>query len=296
MPGLEERAGLRGRHAVVIGGAFGLGQAVTLALAQAGVELAICDEDNDALPGTVSSAEATGVSVFSQCFNALDVTALNAFYATVGERLGHVDIVVNVVGGANMGIPFDRTLPEDWADDIHRNFSYVVHSTRAALPLLRKSGRGGSIINFTTIEAHRGAATISVYAGAKAATTNFSRALANELGHERIRINTIAPDMTPSRGNNRATARAGMASMADYAPDAIARSVAIACPAGTAPSPDDIANGVLFLASDLSAGVTGSVLHVDGGTFASSGFLHWGEHRFSPVPPPIDSGYAGNFK
>jgi NAD(P)-dependent dehydrogenase (short-subunit alcohol dehydrogenase family) len=63
----------------------------------------------------------------------------------------------------------------DFAADIRRNYGYVLDSTRLAVPLLRKSGRGGSIINFTTIEAHRGAAGFAVYAGAKAALTNFTR-------------------------------------------------------------------------------------------------------------------------
>src|SRR6266404_4637230 len=88
--------------------------------------------------------------------------------------------------------------------DIQRNFGYVLESTRLAVPLLRESGRGGSIVNFTTGEAHRGAGGFAVYAGAKAATTNFSRAMAWEFGPEGIRINVVAPDTTASEGNRRA--------------------------------------------------------------------------------------------
>jgi NAD(P)-dependent dehydrogenase (short-subunit alcohol dehydrogenase family) len=283
---IEQRAGLAGRHAAVVGGGFGIGRAITLALAESGVELAICDDDGEALPETIAAAEAAGVSVFGQCFDALDPALLMAFYEEAGKRLGHLDIVVNVVGGAHMGFLFEETGPEDWADDIQRNFGYMLHSTSAALPLIRKSGRGGSIINFTTIEAHRGAATLSVYAGAKAATANFSRSLANELAHEQIRVNTVAPDMTPSRGNNRAAQKKGFAGMGDIAPEKLARTVEIGCPMGVAPSPDDLANTVLFLASDLSAAITGNVLHADGGTWASSGFLRWQGTYFSPLPPP----------
>lgn len=283
---LENRAALNGRRAIVVGGAFGLGRAVSLALAEAGVDLAICDSDGDALPSTIEDAARFGGTVFGECFDALDTAALKRFYGTVGERFGHLDIVVNVVGGTYLR-PFEETDADDWQDDIDRNFGYVVHSTRAALPLLRKSGRGGSIVNFTTVEAHRGAATIAVYAGAKAATTNFSRALANELGHERIRINTIAPDMTPSRGNDRAASKIrSVTPMGAMDPADLAGAVAMAVPLGTPPSADDIANSVLFLASDLSSGITGTVLHVDGGTYASSGFLKWPTGAFSPLPPP----------
>lgn len=286
MGGIEERAGLTGRHAAVVGGGFGIGRAITLALAECGVELAICDDDCEGLTQTGAAAEAAGVSVFSQCFDALDPAAMAAFYEEAGKRLGHLDIVVNVVGGANMGFTFEETDPEDWADDIQRNFGYMLHSTRAALPLIRKGGKGGSIINFTTIEAHRGAATLSVYAGAKAATTNFSRSLANELAKDRIRVNTIAPDMTPSRGNDRATQKKGFAAMGEISPDKLAWMTDIGCPMSTPPSPDELADCVLFLASDLSSSITGNVLHADGGTWASSGFLRWPGGHFSPLPPP----------
>lgn len=286
MGGIEDRAGLRGKRAAIIGGGYGLGRAVSLALAEAGVDLAICDIDAESLPDTVMAAEALGVSVFSESFDALDTDRLAAFYQGVERAFGQLDVLVNVVGGANMGFAFADTTPEDWADDLQRNFVYMLHSTKSALPLLRKSGRGGSIINFTTIEAHRGAATIAVYAGAKAATTNFSRSLANELGHEGIRVNVVAPDMTPSRGNERATQKAGLSSMGSFAPETLARSVQMACPLGTAPSPDAVANTVLFLASDLSSAITGTTLHTDGGTYAASGFLRWKPGQFSPLPPP----------
>ena len=112
---------------------------------------------------------------------------------------------MNVVGGVRQQ-PFDASTRENWEHDIHRNFGYVLESISAALPYLRRGETGGSIVNFTTIEAHRGAAGFAVYAGAKAGLTNFSRALALELGPERIRVNLIAPDTTPSQGNRNAIA------------------------------------------------------------------------------------------
>ena len=284
MPSLEERASLRGKRGIVIGGAYGIGKQVTLALAEAGVELAMCDNDAESLPGTVAEAEAAGVSVFSRCFDALDTAALEAFYRDAGERLGHLDIVVNVVGGTQMKL-FDDMSPEEWAHDIHRNYGYVLFSTRAALPWLRKSGKGGSIINFTTIEAHRGAASIAVYAGAKAGLTNYSRAMAVELGRERIRVNTVASDLTPTRGNYNAMPPERRAEVLKLPPIMFEKAFAIATPRGDPPTEFEIANAVLFLASDLSTGVTGTAMHVDGGTWAGSGFEIWpfGD-GFAPVP------------
>jgi NAD(P)-dependent dehydrogenase (short-subunit alcohol dehydrogenase family) len=223
------------------------------------------------------------VKVFSRCFDALKTAELELFYADVGKRWPSVDIVVNVVGGTHMGA-FESFTPESWALDIHRNYTHVLYSTRAALPLLRKGGRGGSIINFTTIEAHRGAAHLTVYAGAKAATTNFSRALAVELGRERIRVNTMATDLTWTRGNVNSIPPERRAALAKVPVSTLEKGLAIAIPRGDAPTVNEIANGVLFLASDLSSGVTGSVLHVDGGTYAGSGFNLWPEGEVGPVP------------
>jgi NAD(P)-dependent dehydrogenase (short-subunit alcohol dehydrogenase family) len=133
----------------------------------------------------------------------MDPPALERFYDRVEAELDRVDIVVNVAGGTSRAL-FVETTREQNANDLRLNYGYVIDSCRRAIPLIRKGGRGGSIINFTTIEAHRGAATFAVYAGAKAATTNFSRALAVELGADRIRVNCIAPDTSPAKASNAA--------------------------------------------------------------------------------------------
>ena len=142
---------------------------------------------------------------------------------------------------------------------------------------VRAGGNGGSIVNFTTIEAHRGAAGFAVYAGAKAALTNFSRALALELAPDRIRVNMLAPDTTPSEGNNNAVPESTIAAMSVVEPSRLMATFGTYVPMGLPPMPDDLADAVLFLASDLSRFVTGTTVHVDGGTWAASGFQHWPE-------------------
>jgi NAD(P)-dependent dehydrogenase (short-subunit alcohol dehydrogenase family) len=183
-------------------------------------------------------------------------------------------------------MPFLKTTREQNAAEIRLNFGYVVDSVRRVVPLLRKSGRGGSIINFTTIEAHRGAATFSVYAGAKAANNNFSRAMAVELASEGIRVNVVAPDTTPSRTSSNSDP-ALSAILEKLPPDVLAQWYKIYIPQKHAPAQEDLANAVLFLASDLSRAITGITLHVDGGTMAASGFLDWpfGD-GFGPAPMP----------
>jgi NAD(P)-dependent dehydrogenase (short-subunit alcohol dehydrogenase family) len=181
---------------------------------------------------------------------------------------------------------FAESAPGDWDSDITRNYGYVLNSIHLALPRIRAGGRGGSIINFTTIEAGRGAAGFAVYAGAKAATMNFGRALAVELASEGIRVNAIAPDVTPSRGNFNAMS-AKRRTHATAFPGQQPQAMAVYVPMGEPPMPEHLADAVLFLASDLSRFVTGGTLHVDGGTWAASGFLNWPHgDGYSPAPGP----------
>jgi NAD(P)-dependent dehydrogenase (short-subunit alcohol dehydrogenase family) len=282
---LEAHAGLAGKAAAIIGGSAGVGRAITLALAKAGVDIATCDIDEEATRTIVEETQALGRKILSLKADVRDQESLDHFYDCTEKEFAHLDIVVNVAGGVTR-MPFLKTTREQNAAEIRLNFGYVVDSVRRAVPLLRKSGRGGSIINFTTIEAHRGAATFSVYAGAKAANNNFSRAMAVELASEGIRVNVVAPDTTPSRTSSNSDP-ALSAILEKLPPDVLAQWYKIYIPQKHAPAQEDLANAVLFLASDLSRAITGITLHVDGGTMAASGFLDWpfGD-GFGPAPMP----------
>lgn len=283
---LDDRAGLSGKVAAVVGGGSGIGAAVSLGLARAGVDVAVLDINASAVPTTVQQVEATGRRALGSAGDACDVANLERFYREIETAFGRLDIVVNVAGGTvqKKFMDMDRA---DFERDIRRNYAYVLDSIRLAVPLIRKGGRGGSIVNFTTIEAHRGAAGFSVYAGAKAALTNFTRALAVELGGEGIRVNTLVPDTTPSEGNANAIPEPLRSKMAAVPMPAMMQNMAMYIPLKAPPMPEHLADGVLFLASDLAKFVTGTALHVDGGTMAAAGFLDWphGEGHL-PVAAP----------
>lgn len=285
----DDRAGLQGKVAAVIGGASGIGEAVSLALAAAGVHVALLDLREDAVPTAVAKVRALGCESVGMVGDACDFPTLERFYDAVAASFGHLDILVNVAGGTlqKRFMDMDRTEHER---DIRRNYGYVLDSVRLAVPLIRRSGRGGSIVNFTTIEAHRGAAGFSVYAGAKAAVTNFSRALAVELGAEGIRVNTLVPDTTPSEGNANAIPEPLRSRMAEVPLPAMMQNLAMYIPLKAPPMPENLADGVLFLVSDLARFVTGTALHVDGGTMAAAGFLEWpfGEGHL-PVAAPTSA-------
>jgi NAD(P)-dependent dehydrogenase (short-subunit alcohol dehydrogenase family) len=282
---LEAHKALAGKVAVVVGGAAGyLGRGVTLGLVGEGVRVIVCDNDREGLAAIVPEVEALGGTISAHYGNVADEASLDAFWDAVAGETGRVDILVNVAGLVERNL-FERTTRALHARDIRMNYDYIVQSCSRALPLLRASGEGASVVNFTTIEAHRGAATFAVYAGAKAATTNFTRALAVELGADQIRVNCLASDTTLARASNAALAKEDFARLAELGEDALAKSIEFYVPQKRNPSVAEVVDGVLFLVSNLSSAVTGQTLHVDGGTSASLGFLDWPEgDSFMPAP------------
>ncbi|MBV9995610.1 MAG: SDR family oxidoreductase [Caulobacteraceae bacterium] len=274
MSKLVERANLAGKRAIVVGGGEGVGRAVSLALAHEGVDLAICDWQGAPLADTCAAVRGLGRQVVSMEVDVRERAALFAFYDLVDREWGSAQILVNLPGGVRRA-PFMETTIEQHENEIRLNYGYVIDSVQRAVPLIRRGGTGGSIVNFTTIEAGRGAAGFAVYGGAKAAVYNFSRCLAVELAAERIRVNVIAPDSTPSQTSRNAIDSSVWTDMAALPEPVRQAGTRMTIPMATRPLEPDLADAVVFLASDLSAYITGISLPVDAGTYAASGFVNW---------------------
>jgi NAD(P)-dependent dehydrogenase (short-subunit alcohol dehydrogenase family) len=281
----EAHEAMKGKIAVVVGGAAGyLGRGTTIGLVKEGVRIICCDNDREGLAAIVPEVEALGGKISAHYADVMDPDSLDAFWDAVEAETDHIDILVNVAGGVARST-FDKTTRETHRKDIRLNYGYHIDSCQRALPLLRKSGNGGSIVNFTTIEAHRGAATFAVYAGAKAALKNFSRTLAVEIAQDKIRVNCLASDTTLARASNAALSPEDVRRLIELGPDALDKSSEFYVPMKRAPTPEEVVDGVIFLASDLSRTVTGTTLHVDGGTYAAMGWIDWPEgDGFMPAP------------
>jgi NAD(P)-dependent dehydrogenase (short-subunit alcohol dehydrogenase family) len=275
---LEERAHLAGKVAAILGGGGGLGRAVALDFARAGMSLAIADRNEELLGITINDLQAADAPLVHRIIDARDPDALAAFYDDVDREFGRLDVLVNVVGGT-FRQSFTDTTPRAWDALIRSNFTWLLHSTQLGIVRMRAGGRGGSIINITSIEAHRAAPGFAVYAGMKAAVTNFGRSLALELAPEGIRVNTIAPDMVPTEG---VQGIEGSVFDASPASDAIVRA---SIPMQRLGRYEDVGNAALFLASDLSSYITGETLHPDGGAHASSGWFNWPGVGWANTPP-----------
>jgi NAD(P)-dependent dehydrogenase (short-subunit alcohol dehydrogenase family) len=274
---LEERAGLAGKAAIVVGGAGGLGRACVDDLAAAGVAVVVADRNPDMLQSCAERAAAAGTRVTTFEADARDADAMEELFALADRELGRLDVLVNVVGGT-FHQPFEQSNPRGWDAVIRANFTWLLTTTQLAIPRLRAAG-GGSIVNFTSIEAHRAAPNYAVYSGMKAAVTNYTRTLALELGPDAIRVNCIAADITPTEG----LAGQLFGGLTDEQREMVQR---MAIPMGRVGTYDDIGGCALFLASDLSRYVTGTTLHPDGGATASSGWFNWPGQGYSNMPPP----------
>ena len=254
---------LTGRRALVTGAARGIGRATALALARFGADVAVCDRLGDELAGTVAQIEALGRQAPSAVLDVRDVDAVDAWVSSLEREWGSLDVIVNNAGGGFVSAVADMS-PKGQAALIAENFTQVVDVTRRCLPMLRAStaADGASIVNITSVEAHRAGPGFGIYSAMKAAVASLTKTLALELAEDRIRVNAIAPDMIPTPGDAGLIEDSGAMSSTDWAPT----------PWPDRGDPGDVAGAVVWLAGSMSRFVTGSTVHVDGGTFAASGW------------------------
>lgn len=274
----DEWASLRGKVAVVTGGAGGLGRPITEDLARAGAAVAVCDRDPEATEAVGRSLTELGAQWHSACFDVRDSERLAVFFHEVDERFDRgVDVLVNVPGGGFRKPAIDLT-PNGVTAVIRQNFVHVLEASQLAARRMRDGGEGGSIVTVSTVEAHRAMPDMAVYGAMKAAAEHLTRTLAVEWGPYGIRVNSVAPDHFPTP----ASKGAGWSEDSVTAPGD-----GVVIPLGRKGTGRELSGCVLFLASAWSSYVTGTTLHVDGGTLAAAGWMRWPEGYENLIPPEV---------
>jgi NAD(P)-dependent dehydrogenase (short-subunit alcohol dehydrogenase family) len=272
--------GLAGKVALITGGGAGIGRAIAETFAKFGAKIAIVEID----PERAASARAALPGSIVVEGDAADRGTIRTLIGTIGATHGRLDILVNNVGDyLGYKKPFDSSTEEEW-DDLYRvNLLHVFRVTQEALPLIRASKAGGSIINISTIECFRGIPLCAVYSAFKTALTGFTQSLALELGRDNIRVNAIAPETTNSE-QIKATPRVPPENR-DY--------IGRWFPIGRFGEGGDTAGAAVFLASDMLSGwVTGTTIHVDGGALAAGAWARLPDGGWTHLPIISVDGYT----
>ncbi len=254
---------LTDKVAIITGGGDGIGKGIALTYAKFGAHIVIADLNpaaGDAAAAQVRALGRKGLSIATDIRNLEQVKAMVT--RTVAE-LGGVDILVNNAGGARPK-EFMEMDEARWRRSIELNLAGFLNCTHTAVKAMAEGGRRGAIINISSIEGSRAGPLYSVYSACKAAMENFTKTAALEFSRFGIRVNSIAPDGIDTPHTAELHTPAAQA--------ALARVV----PLGRIGVTDDVAGAAVYLASEMAAWVTGINIHVDGGTWASSGWIKQG--------------------
>lgn len=273
---------VQGKVALVTGGASGIGAATSELLAREGASVAVTDFDDLRGPELVAKIKkAGGEAVFIE----QDVTSEERWIEVVADvvkRYGRLDILVSNAG-IGIGAPtITQMTLEDWRRQTAINLDGVFLSVKHCLPAMRK-GKGGSIILMSSLAGLRGAQSLAGYCATKGGVRMFAKAIAMECASfgDGVRVNSVHPGIidTPIWGKI-PTGGVGGGQNAPIDPEERAR---LATPFGRAGHAMEIAQGVLYLASDASSYVTGTELVIDGGMNAGGALRMPGARAF-PMP------------
>lgn len=242
---------VKGKNIIITGASRGIGRGIALAFAKEGANVAFTYSSSEG-PAKELEAELSAFGVTAKAFksNAADFDAAQQLVSDVLEIFDSIDVLIN-----NAGITKDNLLmrisEEDFDNVIEVNLKSVFNMTKAVQRTMLKQ-RHGSLIHMSSVVGVKGNAGQSNYAASKAGIIGFSKSIALELGSRNIRSNVIAPGFIETE-------------MTDKLPEDVVAQWRAGIPLKRGGSPDDVANACLFLAADLSAYITGQVLHVDGG-------------------------------
>ncbi len=238
----------KGQRILITAGAGGIGRAMTETFVKAGAKVHICDVVQSALEETARAL--TGVTA-TLC-DVSDLKQVDQLFSDVESYLGGLDVLVNNAGIAGPTGKVEELSIEDWRRCIDIDLNGMFYCTRLAVPMLKSSG-GGSIINLSSAAGRLGFPFRTPYAAAKWGVVGFSKSLSMELGADNIRVNAVMPGPIET-------------SMLPDDREGLGASRFARLPLGRAGRTDEVAELVVFLASDRSSYITGGEFAIDGGS------------------------------
>ncbi len=243
---------LDGKVAVITGAGRGIGAASALALAECGADVVIASRTKSDLDMVCERVQALGRRAIGITGDLTDLDVVRSLVTSAEREFGRLDVVVNNVGGA-IPLPFLDTTPEYLEEAFHFNVTTAHALNLAAVPLMLEHG-GGAIVNISSVMGHVAGRGYAAYGATKAALSHYTRLISKDLA-PRIRVNAIAAGSTATSALEIVTTTPELKSMMEDL-----------TPLHRIADPEEIAAGVVYLASPAGAFLTGKVLEIDGGT------------------------------
>jgi len=241
---------LNDKVALVTGAARGLGQAIALKLAEAGADLALCDLNAEWAEETAEKVKALGRRAECYGVNVAEGESVTAGVKAIQKDFGKIDILVNNAGITKDGLLI-RMSEDDWDAVLNVNLKGTFLCTKAVMRGMMKQ-RSGTIVNIASVIGLMGNAGQANYAASKGGVISFSKTVGKELASRNVRCNAVAPGFIRT-------------AMTDALDEEVQSKMKELIPLSRFGEPEDVANVVLFLASDASAYVTGQVISTCGG-------------------------------
>jgi 3-oxoacyl-[acyl-carrier protein] reductase len=247
---LNQATNLKDKTVWVTGASRGIGQAIALACAQAGATV-IGTATSEAGAASISESLAAHGG-YGIALNVTDAAACDAALDAIMAKHGKLDVLVNNAGITRDGLAM-RMKDDDWSAVLDTNLTAVFRMSKLVMRPMMKA-RAGRIVNISSVVGSLGNAGQANYCAAKAGLEGLTRSLARELGSRNITVNCVAPGFIDT-------------DMTKSLPETVVTTMQAQIPLGRFGAPHDIANAVLFLASDMGGYVTGTTLHVNGGMY-----------------------------
>jgi len=256
--------GLRGRVAIVAASSQGIGKATAEAFAAEGCRVAMCARNRHTLEAAAQRIrEQSSAEVFTQAFDVTDSGAVHSFVDAVAEKFGSVDICVTNAGGPPAK-GFIAASIDEWTKALDANFLSTVYFAREVIPHMQRK-RWGRIITLTSISTKQPVPDLVLSNAARAAVVGLMKSLANEFGKDGILVNNVAPGYTAT-DRLKELARARSASQ-NKSEDEIFAAWASDSALKRIGQPTEVADTIVWLASERASYITGQTILVDGGAY-----------------------------
>jgi 3-oxoacyl-[acyl-carrier protein] reductase len=256
--------GLAGKVALVAASSRGIGRATAEAFAAEGCRLAMCARRAETLRAAADEIRARyNVEVLAEPFDVVDPVAVREFVAAVAGKFGSVDICVTNAGGPPAKGFLDATL-DDWRNAVDQNFLSTVYFAREVIPHMRRK-KWGRIVTITSVTTKQPVADLVLSNAVRASVVGLVRSLANEFAKDGILVNNVGPGFTAT-DRLKQIAKSRSASLGK-SEDELFASWASEIPLGRLGEPREVADAIVWLASERASFITGQTILVDGGTY-----------------------------